>query len=63
MSALNAGRFPRSGYVTRSSSSGLADTAAVDRMVCAVVPRGPDGQGTWSTGRVAFGAARKFARP
>src|SRR5947207_7896046 len=29
MSALSAGRFPRSGYVTRSSSSGLADVLDV----------------------------------
>src|ERR687884_805152 len=36
----------------------LADTAAVDRMVAAVVPRGPDGQGSWSAGRVAFGHRR-----
>lgn len=45
-----------SGEITFDGS--LADTAAVDRMVCAVVPRGPDGQGTWSTGRVAFGHRR-----
>src|ERR671929_1625189 len=36
----------------------LADTTAVGRMVDAVVPRGPDGQGTWSAGRVAFGHRR-----
>jgi asparagine synthase (glutamine-hydrolysing) len=36
----------------------LADTAAVGRMVDAVVPRGPDGQGAWSAGRVAFGHRR-----
>src|SRR3954464_8810692 len=36
----------------------LADTGAVDRMVCALVPRGPDGQGMWSAGRVAFGHRR-----
>jgi asparagine synthase (glutamine-hydrolysing) len=35
-----------------------ADTAAVDRMVECLVPRGPDGQGTWSSGRVAFGHRR-----
>jgi len=29
MSALSAGRFPRSGYVSRSSSSGLADVLDV----------------------------------
>jgi asparagine synthase (glutamine-hydrolysing) len=36
----------------------LADTTAVGRMVEALVPRGPDGQGTWSSGRVAFGHRR-----
>jgi asparagine synthase (glutamine-hydrolysing) len=36
----------------------LADTAAVGRMVEAVVPRGPDGQGVWSAGRIAFGHRR-----
>jgi asparagine synthase (glutamine-hydrolysing) len=35
-----------------------ADTAAVDRMVDAVVSRGPDGRGSWSAGRVAFGHRR-----
>jgi asparagine synthase (glutamine-hydrolysing) len=35
-----------------------ADTTAVARMVEAVVPRGPDGQGAWSSGRVAFGHRR-----
>ncbi|HJX43642.1 MAG TPA: N-acetylglutaminylglutamine amidotransferase, partial [Geodermatophilus sp.] len=36
----------------------LADTTAVARMVEALVPRGPDGQGSWSAGRVAFGHRR-----
>ncbi|SFO31943.1 asparagine synthase (glutamine-hydrolysing) [Geodermatophilus obscurus] len=36
----------------------LADTTAVARMVEALVPRGPDGQGQWSSGRVAFGHRR-----
>jgi asparagine synthase (glutamine-hydrolysing) len=36
----------------------MADTTAVARMVDALVPRGPDGQGTWSNGRVAFGHRR-----
>src|SRR3954449_1794903 len=36
----------------------LADTTAVTRMVGALVPRGPDGQGSWSSGRVAFGHRR-----
>src|SRR3954449_64171 len=45
-----------SGEITFDGS--LADTAAVDRMVCALVPRGPDGQGSWSSGRVAFGHRR-----
>src|SRR3954447_8453406 len=45
-----------SGDITFDGS--LADTAAVDRMVCALVPRGPDGQGAWSAGRVAFGHRR-----
>src|SRR3954449_11000732 len=36
----------------------LADTTAVARMVDALVPRGPDGQGSWSSGRVAFGHRR-----
>src|SRR3712207_6159203 len=36
----------------------LADTTAVARMVECLVPRGPDGQGSWSTGRVAFGHRR-----
>jgi asparagine synthase (glutamine-hydrolysing) len=36
----------------------LADTAAVGRMVDSVVSRGPDGQGGWSAGRVAFGHRR-----
>src|SRR4051812_21080501 len=44
------------GEVTFDGSS--ADTAAVDRMVHAVVPRGPDGEGSWSAGRVAFGHRR-----
>src|SRR4051812_37298459 len=35
-----------------------ADTTAVARMVESLVPRGPDGQGTWSNGRVAFGHRR-----
>jgi asparagine synthase (glutamine-hydrolysing) len=35
-----------------------ADTTAVSRMVEALVPRGPDGQGSWSSGRVAFGHRR-----
>jgi asparagine synthase (glutamine-hydrolysing) len=35
-----------------------ADTAAVDRMVGALVRRGPDGQGSCSDGRVAFGHRR-----
>src|SRR3954471_17143710 len=45
-----------SGEITFDGS--LADTVAVDRMVCALVPRGPDGQGSWSAGRVAFGHRR-----
>jgi asparagine synthase (glutamine-hydrolysing) len=45
-----------SGEITFDGS--LADTGAVDRMVCALVPRGPDGQGSWSAGRVAFGHRR-----
>src|SRR3954454_6267475 len=45
-----------SGEITFDGS--LADTAAVGRMVAALVPRGPDGQGTWSAGRVAFGHRR-----
>ena len=36
----------------------LADTTAVARMVEPLVPRGPDGQGSWSNGRVAFGHRR-----
>ena len=36
----------------------LADTTAVARMVESLVPRGPDGQGAWSNGRVAFGHRR-----
>ncbi|SDY98707.1 asparagine synthase (glutamine-hydrolysing) [Geodermatophilus africanus] len=36
----------------------LADTTAVARMVDCLVPRGPDGQGAWSNGRVAFGHRR-----
>jgi asparagine synthase (glutamine-hydrolysing) len=36
----------------------LADTTAVGRMVDQLVPRGPDGQGMWSAGRVAFGHRR-----
>src|SRR3954449_10445594 len=36
----------------------LADTTAVARMVETLVPRGPDGQGSWSSGRVAFGHRR-----
>jgi asparagine synthase (glutamine-hydrolysing) len=36
----------------------LADTTAVGRMVEALAPRGPDGQGSWSAGRVAFGHRR-----
>jgi asparagine synthase (glutamine-hydrolysing) len=35
-----------------------ADTTVVARMVEALVPRGPDGQGSWSSGRVAFGHRR-----
>lgn len=45
-----------SGEITFDGS--LADTAAVGRMVDAVVPRGPDGEGAWSAGRVAFGHRR-----
>src|SRR5687767_7020272 len=36
----------------------MADTTAVARMVESLVPRGPDGQGSWSSGRVAFGHRR-----
>jgi asparagine synthase (glutamine-hydrolysing) len=36
----------------------MADPTAVARMVECLVPRGPDGQGSWSTGRVAFGHRR-----
>jgi asparagine synthase (glutamine-hydrolysing) len=36
----------------------MADTTAVARMVECLVPRGPDGQGSWSSGRVAFGHRR-----
>jgi asparagine synthase (glutamine-hydrolysing) len=36
----------------------MADTTAVGRMVECLVPRGPDGQGAWSAGRVAFGHRR-----
>src|SRR5215216_6641107 len=36
----------------------MADTTAVARMVESLVPRGPDGQGAWSSGRVAFGHRR-----
>ena len=35
-----------------------ADTDAVSRMVDQLTPRGPDGQGIWSAGRVAFGHRR-----
>jgi asparagine synthase (glutamine-hydrolysing) len=35
-----------------------ADTAAVDRMIECLVPRGPDGQGSHAAGRVAFGHRR-----
>ena len=35
-----------------------ADTTAVARMVECLAPRGPDGQGSWSAGRVAFGHRR-----
>src|SRR4029453_13399261 len=36
----------------------LADTTAVARMVEALVPRGPDGQGAGGSGRVALGPRR-----
>src|SRR4051795_13470556 len=52
----SAGMCGLSGEITFDGS--LADTGAVDRMVCALVPRGPDGQGSWSAGRVAFGHRR-----
>ena len=45
-----------SGEITFDGS--MADTTAVARMVDALVPRGPDGQGSWSAGRVAFGHRR-----
>src|SRR3569623_1783610 len=45
-----------SGEITFDGS--LADTAAVERMGCALVPRGPDGQGSWSSGRGACGHRR-----
>ena len=45
-----------SGEITFDGS--LADTDAVGRMVETLVPRGPDGQGVWSAGRVAFGHRR-----
>ena len=35
-----------------------ADTSAVGRMIEPLVPRGPDGQGTWSLGPVALGHRR-----
>ena len=35
-----------------------ADTTAVDRMVECLVPRGPDGQGSHSAGRIALGHRR-----
>ncbi|WP_040338841.1 N-acetylglutaminylglutamine amidotransferase [Candidatus Blastococcus massiliensis] len=45
-----------SGEITFDGS--MADTGAVARMVESLVPRGPDGQGSWSNGRVAFGHRR-----
>ena len=36
----------------------MADTTAVARMVDCMVPRGPDGQGAFGAGRVAFGHRR-----
>jgi asparagine synthase (glutamine-hydrolysing) len=45
-----------SGEITFDGSP--ADTAAVGRMADAVAPRGPDGQGAWEAGRVAFGHRR-----
>src|SRR5919112_2458226 len=36
----------------------MADTTSVARMVECLAPRGPDGQGSWSSGRVAFGHRR-----
>jgi asparagine synthase (glutamine-hydrolysing) len=36
----------------------MADTTAVARMVDCLVPRGPDGQGAFGAGRVAFGHRR-----
>jgi asparagine synthase (glutamine-hydrolysing) len=35
-----------------------ADTAAVDRMIQCLVPRGPDGQGSHAAGRIALGHRR-----
>src|SRR3712207_165107 len=35
-----------------------ADVAAVARMTEAMEPRGPDGRGMWSHGRIAFGHQR-----
>ncbi|GAA4979697.1 N-acetylglutaminylglutamine amidotransferase [Kineococcus glutinatus] len=35
-----------------------ADVAAVQRMSEVLAPRGPDGQGTWAQGRIAFGHRR-----
>ncbi|GER04573.1 hypothetical protein JCM17846_22550 [Iodidimonas nitroreducens] len=35
-----------------------AETAAVERMIRALAPRGPDGHGLFSQGRVAFGHRR-----
>jgi asparagine synthase (glutamine-hydrolysing) len=35
-----------------------ADTAAVGGLADAVAPRGPDGEGSWGAGRVAFGHRR-----
>jgi asparagine synthase (glutamine-hydrolysing) len=35
-----------------------ADVVAVDRMTDVMTPRGPDGSGVWSQGRVAFGHRR-----
>jgi asparagine synthase (glutamine-hydrolysing) len=35
-----------------------ADTAAVDRMIECLVPRGPDGQGSHAAGRIALGHRR-----
>lgn len=46
------------GFAGELSFAGAPDTDAVRRMTETMADRGPDGEGTWSSGPIAFGHRR-----